>query len=314
MAIFQIKNDKFIKIKEEKFDYEKDLQSLVEKNLEEVFGLEFISGSLNNEFSVRGQQQSFYIDTLAFDPQANSFVIIEYKKDRSFSVIDQGYTYLSLMLSNKAEFILHYNEKKNKNLKRDDVDWTQSRVVFIAREFTPYQKGAIGFKDLPIELWEVQYMENDLILFNQIKSAEVKESITKVTSSNTVKEVSQEVKDYSFEDHENKASSLIKPVLRKLREKIMLLDENIKEKAVKNYLGYKLNWYNFVSIHVYQSKLKVYVRINSLKSDAEKRFTKVPESYKWGKTPLWWMNISKDTELDYAIEIIKESYEAAPDH
>lgn len=32
-------------------------------------------------------------------------MIIEYKRDKNFSVIDQGYAYLSLMLNNKADFI-----------------------------------------------------------------------------------------------------------------------------------------------------------------------------------------------------------------
>lgn len=68
----------------------------------------------------------FRIDTLAFDESSNSFVIIEYKKGNSYSVVDQGYSYLSTMVNNKAEFILEYNEKTNDVLKRNDVDWTSS--------------------------------------------------------------------------------------------------------------------------------------------------------------------------------------------
>jgi len=309
MPIFQIKNNKFIKTKERSFDYEKDLQKLVERNLEEVFGLEFISGASNKQFIIKNRE----IDTLAFDQQTKSFVIIEYKKDRSFSVIDQGYTYLGLLLNNKAEFVLHYNEIKNKNLKKDNVDWSQSRVIFIAREFTPYQKGAIAFRDLPIELWEIQLIEGGLISFSQIKPAETQESITKVTKSRAIEKVAQEVKTFTFEDHYRKASPMIKPLLNKLRERIFSLDENIKEKPVQNYLGYKVNWYNFASVHVYRDKLKIYVRKTKLEKDKEKKFTKVPASYEWGKTPLWWIDISKEKELDYVFEVIKESYEAAPD-
>ena len=42
--------------------------------------------------------------------KTNSFVIIEYKKGSSYSVVDQGYTYLSTMLNNKSDFVLEYNE------------------------------------------------------------------------------------------------------------------------------------------------------------------------------------------------------------
>ena len=57
--------------------------------------------------------------------------------------------YLNLMLNNKADFILEYNEASSPEpLKKEDVDWSQSRIIFIAPEFTRYQQHAIGFKDL----------------------------------------------------------------------------------------------------------------------------------------------------------------------
>ena len=309
MPIFQIKNNKFTKIKEKKFDYEKDLQRLVEKSLGEIFGLEFISGASNKQFVIKNRE----VDTIAFDSQAKSFVIIEYKKDKSFSIIDQGYTYLSLLLNNKADFVLHYNETKNKNIRMNDIDWSQSKVIFIAREFTPYQKGAIGFRDLPIEIWEVQLMEGNLISFAQIKSAETQESITKVTKSHTIEKVAQEVGTVTLEDHYKRVSPTIRILLDKLRDRIFSLDENIKEKPVQNYLGYKLNWYNFVSVHTYKEKLKIYVRKKKLEKDKEGKFTKVPVSYEWGKTPLWWIDISSDKDLNYLFDVIEESYEVAPD-
>jgi len=144
MALFEICKDKLNYIKEEKFKLEKDIQKLTEDNLYDIFGLDFVK----SEFALN----NFRIDTLAFDKHSNSFVIIEYKRDKSFSVVDQGYAYLSLMLNNKADFILEYNEKMKDNLERKDVDWSQSRVLFLANSFTVYQQNAINFKDLPIEL------------------------------------------------------------------------------------------------------------------------------------------------------------------
>ena len=76
------------------------------------------------------------IDTLAYNSESNAFVIIEDKKDRNFSVVDQGMAYLNLMLNNKADFILEYNDKHVQPLKRGEVDWSQSRIIFIAPEFT----------------------------------------------------------------------------------------------------------------------------------------------------------------------------------
>jgi len=271
MSIFSIKDEKVTRLKEKKFDYEKNLQKLVENNLAELFGLEFIK----SEFEIKGTHQTLYFDTLAFDSQASAFVIIEYKKDRNFSVIDQGYSYLAALINNKAEAILEYQERHaGSKLKKADVEWNSTRVIFIAPQFTSHQKGAIGFKDVPFELWEVQLFENGLCSFSPIKTAETKDSISKFTESATVKKVSAEVKTFSLDDHRKKASDETKSLLDALREKIFEIDESVSERPVQNYLGYKINWYNFVSVHVFRDKLRLYVRMAKLENDPQKNLLK----------------------------------------
>lgn len=71
------------------------MQTLVESNLQTIFTLMIV----RSEFELHG----FPIDTLAFDKESKAFVIIEYKKDRNFSVVDQEIAYLNLMLNNKAD-------------------------------------------------------------------------------------------------------------------------------------------------------------------------------------------------------------------
>ena len=194
MAVFSIMKEDLKKLKMIPFKNEKAIQILTEKNINQIFGLEFVK----SEFTFGNLR----IDTLAFDDETKSFVIIEYKQKKNFSVIDQGYAYLALLLNNKADFILEYNELQNKNLKRLDVDWSQSRVTFISPKFTKYQKLAINFRDLPIELWEISKYENNTILFNQLKSPETNESISKISPENeVVQKVSREIKVYTEEDH-----------------------------------------------------------------------------------------------------------------
>jgi hypothetical protein len=78
------------------------------------------------------------------------------------------------------------------------VDWSHSRVIFISPEYTSYQRKAVEFKDLPIELWEVKRYFNSIILFNN-KS----ESITKISRNGVVNRVSKEVHVYTEEYHLN---------------------------------------------------------------------------------------------------------------
>ena len=171
MDLYKIKKDTLEPIDRESFKLEKDIQSIVEKNIETLFNLEFVS----TEFSVG----DFRLDSLCFDNETNSFVVIEYKKGNSYSVIDQGYSYMSVMLNNKSDFILEYIEQTGKTLKKSEVDFSQSRIIFISPSFNSYQKNSVNFKDVPFELWEIKKFSNNTISLNQHLSSS-KESIQKI--------------------------------------------------------------------------------------------------------------------------------------
>ena len=72
MPIFRTENNKLKKLSSLPLSKEKDLQSLIEKNLEEVLGMHFIATEYSTTFGGR-------IDTLAVD-FSGAPVIIEYKK------------------------------------------------------------------------------------------------------------------------------------------------------------------------------------------------------------------------------------------
>jgi len=311
MPIFQINNQKLETISEKKIDLEQDIQKLTEQNLETVFGLKFISGASNQEFSVRASEQDFYIDTIALDESTNSIVLIEYKKDKSFSVIDQGFAYLSAMLNNKAEFVLEINEKLKKNFSKKDIDWEQSRIIFISNEFTNYQKNAINFKDLPMYLYEVKVYDN-LIDYNPIKPFKTSESINKFIKDKKVQEVTKEIKVYTTEEHLKKGSIETQELFESIRKKILELDQRIQEKPVSWYIGFKIRYQNFCSLSIYKDRIRLYVRLAKI-NDPQKLFKKVPNEYGWGKTPLWHFDLTNENQIDYAISIVKQAYNGTPD-
>ena len=141
MQLFQNQDNILSLVEGDSFQLERDIQSLVETNMEIIFGIDFVS----REFTVG----AFRLDSLSFDEHNNSFVIVEYKKGHSYSVVDQGYSYLSVMLNNKAEFILEFNEKNKKQLKKTDVDWGSSKVIFVSPSFNAYQKNSVNFRNVP---------------------------------------------------------------------------------------------------------------------------------------------------------------------
>ncbi|MDO8632977.1 MAG: DUF5655 domain-containing protein [Candidatus Wildermuthbacteria bacterium] len=304
MSLFKEQKNKLIKIKEKVNPLEKDIQKTTEHNLSEVFGLEYIS----SEFQLNGLR----IDTLCFNSESNSFVIIEYKKDRSFSVIDQGFAYLSSMLNHKADFLLEYNEKnKGKSLNRESVNWDQSRVIFISPSFTVHQKAAINFKNLPLELWEIHYYDDDMIEYEQVEPLENSENIETVTGGDKlIKEVTKNIKVYDLDLHLKRGSDATRKIFQMLKEKIMDLGE-IKENSKQFYVGYRISdgHINFVAVHFYKEKLDLTILIPDKNLDDPKKWTrKVPKSFGWAKN-LKFFTIKSEKDIRYAMSLIEQSYE-----
>jgi len=300
MSLYKIINQKASLINEQPFKLEKDLQNFCENNLKEIFDLEFVK----SEFCLN----NFRIDTLAYDSQIKIFVVIEFKKDKSFSVIDQGYAYLSLMLNNKADFILEYNECCANNLKRNDVDWSQSRVIFISSSFTTYQKESINFKDLPIELWEVKKYDNDTIHFIQIKSTNAVESIKTISkSNNNIANVSKEIKIYTEDDHKSFASEEIKELYEKLKLMIFNIGENINIKPTKIYIGFIAKT-NFSDISLLKGSIKIWLNISIGELEDPKKLARDMSKTGHHGNGDYEIQISNDDNIEYILSLIKQSY------
>jgi len=234
MNLYKLKKTSLVSIEPLDFKLEKDIQSLVEANTRELFNLEFVS----SEFSIG----EFRLDSLCFDEETGAFVIIEYKRGSSYSVIDQGYSYLSTMLNNKAEFILEYNENMRSTLKKSDIDWGASRVLFVSTSFNSYQKNSVNFQDVPFELWEIQKFGGELVSLERYRSSS-KESIKKFAKSNQViKSVSTEVTVSKEEDVLAKSSNAIQHLWSQLRERLEnLSDVDFVPNANSGYIKFTKN-------------------------------------------------------------------------
>ncbi len=299
MALYQNSNNKLTLIKEEFFKYEKDIQKLTEENLELLFGLEVVKSEcvINN----------FRIDTLSFDRESKSFVIIEYKKDKNFSVIDQGYAYLSLMLNNKADFILEYNENNKHTIKRDDIDWSQSRVLFISPFFTTYQIESINFRDLPISLWTIKKYSNQTVIYEQIQSSIAKESIKTIKVKNeNINVVSKEIKVYTEEEHLSNVSAEIVELYEKIKSMILNIAQ-IEIKPKELYIAFT-SGSNIVDVRIQKNSLKLWINLKRGELDDPKRIMRdVSGIGHWGNGD-YEIQIDDEENIDYILSLVKQSY------
>ena len=300
MHLYNLKSKESISIlKEKPFKLEREIQTLFENNLNELMHLQLVK----SEFSIKNKR----IDTLAYDTQSNAFIIIEYKRSRNISVVDQGFTYLSLMLENKADFIVEYNETLKQNLKRTDVDWSQTRVVFVSTSFTENQRTATNFKDIAIELWEVKRYENNLISVNQIKKSKSAESIKPITSSNTQLEaVTKEIKVYTEEFHLDNYPDKVKELYETYKDAILALADDIELEPKKLYIAFKKDK-NIADIVTLKKGIKLFINLQKGKLEDPKNLMRdVSNTGHWGNGD-YELVITNNDNLEYILYLIKQA-------
>lgn len=299
MKIFVNKSGKLASHKEKPFKLEREIQKLFESNLQDIMGLDVVK----SEFSIKNKR----IDTLGFDSKNKAFTIIEYKRDKNISVVDQGFSYLSLMLENKADFIIEYNENNTKPLKREDVDWSQTRVAFVSQSFTDNQVLATNFKDIAIELWEVKQYDDNLITIHNIKKTQSAESIKPISQQNQAfKKVAEEIKVYSEEDNLATASEEIVELYERFKSAILNLADGIEVKPQKFYIAFKKDK-NIVDLQIQKNSIKIFInKKKGTLDDPKKLMRDVSEIGHWGNGD-YQVQVSNDENLEYIMSLFKQA-------
>ena len=159
-------------------------------------------------------------------------------------------------------------------------------------------------------MWEIKFYEHDLIEYERIEPLETSEKIEMITGSKFIKDVTRQIKTYDLETHLKRGSEKTRSVFDAMREKILDLGD-VTEKYLKDYIGYRISErkLNFVTIHIYKEKLKIYILIPKTKlSDPKKLATTIPKSYGWAKN-LALFTVRYEKDVPYAMELIAQSYE-----
>lgn len=300
MTIYKLDDSILSYVDEKPFKLEKDIQNLCEQNLESLLGLELVK----SEFTVG----NYRIDSLAYDKAQNSFVIIEYKRSDSRSVVDQGYAYLSTMLNNKADFVLEYNESRKTPLRKNNVEWSQSKVIFIAPSFNAYQKEAINFKDLPIELWEIKRYANNVVSFVQINPINSTESINTIKRDNkAIEKVNSEIKVYSEKYHLDGKPQEIIELYDNLKSYVLNFGDDVVIRAKKYYIGF-IKKTNFCDIQFTRNNIKIYLNLKfGQLNDPMKLARDVSKIGTTGNGDYEILLFSTEN-LEYIVGLIKQSY------
>lgn len=312
MDLYKLTNSKLQSIDADDFKLEEEIQQIVESNFRDLFGLQFVT----SEFAVG----DFRLDSLCFDEENNSFVVVEYKRGSNYSVIDQGYSYLSVLLNNKADFVLEYNERMTAQLRKADINWSGSRVIFISPSFNQYQKNSVNFKDVPFELWEIKRFQGNLVSFEQLKASS-KESINKIEKANSlITQISDEVKTYTEEGVLAKINKELVPIWRDIKERLSIYpDSEIVPQS--NYMKFAKNNKGVCYFNFRKELIKAEIIRGNKNPDGSfsKNFFVIDDpknvckeynfTYKSGiEGHRYLIDINKHTDLDYVEMLIKQKY------
>ena len=287
MSLFKITNNTTKQLKLSTFKSEKELQSLIEKNLEEIFGIRFIATEVYT-----GQKHSGRIDTLAID-ENNAPVIIEYKWNESENIINQGLFYLDWLVDHKGDFKVLAEKKIGRKIQ---IDWSQPKLILIASSYNKYDKYAINRMSENIELWSYALYENGIINFEIEGSLKVNgkkgKRITKVKYS-----------DYDLKYHLNKTIKELQDKFMELKEKLLELPDTIENYNQKSGITYKTTK-PFTRIEFKKSYIQILLREPKYKDP--KRLVRDITTFEWGYKGKVKMETNSD--VDCIFDLIKQSY------
>lgn len=213
---------------------EKELQILIEKNMQIFFGVRF----LKSEYAItNGRMDSIGID------ENNCPVIFEYKRSTNENVINQGLFYLDWLLDHKADFKLLVIEKLGIEA-AEEIDWSVPCVICIANDFTKYDLHAVNQMQRNIKLVKYRKYGENLILFEHLNAPMVK-PIEQTTESDK--------KGARTKSHIEKLASApekIRILYEAVCNYIESLGDDIVANQLKLYIAYK-KVQNIACIEIY---------------------------------------------------------------
>lgn len=300
MALYKINGSAVTKIIAKDLDLEKNLQSLFEKNLNELLNIIFLAHEYSTSFGGR-------IDTLGIDKNGSP-CIIEYKKNQNDNVINQGLSYLRWLLDHKADFeILCQNKKID-----IDIDWDSPRVICIAESYNKFDLDTADILPINVELLRYRIYDENILYVEPENYQKVRISTSGIVKkAKQGKEKTERLqKAYSIDDHLAGIDKQTIDLFQTLREKILALDENIIEEAKAKYIAYKTST-NFTDIVVKQYGLKIFLNVKSGQlndpQSLARDLTKPKAIGHWGNGD-YELKLENAEDTDAIFALIKQSY------
>ncbi|MDE6088426.1 MAG: endonuclease NucS [Oscillospiraceae bacterium] len=238
---------------------ERELQNLIEKNMELFFGVRF----LKSEYQITGGR----MDSIGID-ENNSPVIFEYKRSQNENVINQGLFYLDWLLDHKADFKLLVLEKLGMEV-ANTIDWSVPCVICIAHNFTKYDIHAVNQMQRNIKLVCYHKYDSDLILFEHLNTPVAKPVAENGTTDSDVRNNKQK----SHLEKLDAISDEMKTLYDSVCDFIESLGDDVSKNQLKLYLAYR-KVQNIVCVEVSRKQITLFLKLNPETVSLEEGFSR----------------------------------------
>ena len=236
---------------------EKQLQSLIERQMADFLGVRFLASEYTTGKTHKGR-----IDSLGLDENGCP-VIIEYKRYSNENVINQGLFYLDWLLDHQAEFRWLVMEKLGRDA-ADSIEWSGTRLLCIAGDFTRYDQHAVQQINRNVELIRYRLFGDDLLMLELVNAvtatpvraeadAPVSQSIDDLTCSKVRKDDSQQTR---LED----APEWLQALYEQVCGFIDSLGDEVQRKELKLYTAFR-RLRNFACVQICSPQRDPHLRL-----------------------------------------------------
>lgn len=310
IQLFRLNNGAAAELPGRAATLERHLQSLIESQMTTFLGVRFLA----TEYAT-GKTHKGRIDSLGLD-ENDCPVIIEYKRNSNENVINQGLFYLDWLLDHQAEFRWLVMEKLGKEV-ADRIEWSGTRLLCIAADFTRYDQYAVQQIPRNIELLRYKMFGDDLLLLELVNANSVPDATTAKSETATAQSDKPEVAEFVPPRSGGKDRSvleqleLVSPEIRTLydqtRSYVASLGDDVQEKQLKLYTAFK-RLKNFTCVLVFPRRLSLILKLDPATVSFEEGFSRdVSGIGHWGTGDVE-VYLETLADLDKAKPLIDRSY------
>ncbi|MFU1552432.1 DUF5655 domain-containing protein [Aeromonas sp. A04] len=292
---------------------EKQLQTLIEQQMSAFLGVRFLASEYTTGKTHKGR-----VDSLGIDENSCP-VIIEYKRYSNENVINQGLFYLDWLLDHQAEYRWLVMETLGKEV-ADSIEWSGTRLLCIAGDFTRYDLHAVQQINRNVELIRYKLFGDDLLMLELVNA--VTSQINKPSTptelglppSIPASEPVQASNGHVRTNAERLAAA--SPSLRTLYESVCDfiegLGDEVQRKELKLYTAFK-KIRNFVCVVIASTQqnphLKLYLNLDPDTVElVEGRIVDARNKGHWGTGDLE-LTIRHQQDWEKVIALIERSYQ-----